>query len=143
MVKAYIFLTVFLLSASHVQAQNKAWQNVLGSVDKVSETLLQELKNATIFKSDDKRIIVSVNGSKPFTSYKSGEKHDKVVFLVNGEKIYAPAKIEYNEYYNIKDGKKQYVTNKIIIYPKDDIRYLENNQIYALKKDIDKREISS
>ncbi|MBD3749329.1 MAG: hypothetical protein IE931_07530 [Sphingobacteriales bacterium] len=138
--KAYIFLTVFLLSASHVQAQNKAWQNVLGSVDKVSETLLKELKNATIFKSDDKRIIVSVNGSKPFTSYKSGEKHDKVVFLVNGEKVYAPAKIEYNEYYNIKDGKKQYVTNKIIIYPKDDIRYLENNQIYALKKDIDKKE---
>lgn len=135
-----ITLLFLLINCTEVLAQNRAWQNVFGSLDKVNEAYLQELKNANIFKSDDKSIIVSVDDGKPFTSHKSGKRHNKVVFLINGEKVYAPAKIEYNEYYNIKNGKKQYVTNKITIYPQDDIKYLENNQLYALKKDIDKKE---
>lgn len=135
-----IILLLLLVNCTAVFAQNRAWQNVFGSVDKVSETYLQELKNASIFKSDDKRFIVSVDDGKLFTSHKSGEKYNKVVFLVNKEKLYAPAKIEYSQYYNVKDGKKEYVTHNITIFPLGDIKYVENEQIYALKNDIDKKE---
>lgn len=135
-----IILLLLLINCTAVFAQNRAWQNVFGSVHKVSETYLQELKNASIFKSDDKRFIVSVDDGELFTNHKSGEKYNKVVFLVNKEKLYAPAKIEYSEYYNVKDGKKKYVTHNITIFPLGDIKYVENEQIYALKNDIDKKE---
>lgn len=134
-----IILLLLLVNCTAVFAQNRAWQNVFGSVDKVSETYLQELKNASIFKSDNKSIIVSVDDGKSFTNHKSGEKYNKVVFLVNKEKLYATAKIKYgrSKYKNLAN---HYTYSKIEVIPQGDVRYLDNDQLFCTKADMDKKE---
>jgi hypothetical protein len=134
-----IILLLLLVNCTTVFAQNRAWQNVFGSVDKVSETYLQELKNASIFKSDNKSIIVSVDDGKSFTNYKSGEKYNKVVFLVNKEKLYATAKIKY-ERSKYKNLANHYTYSKIEVIPQGDVRYLDNDQLFCTKADMDKKE---
>ncbi len=137
--KAYIFLIVFLLGASLVQAQNKAWQNVFGDLDYIDPEYLKTLDAARTFKSNESKIIVSVDGGKYFTSYRSGKKHDKVVFIINGEKLYAAAKINYEKNKVVGYGSGYKVSN-IEVMPQSDVRYLENNQLFCNLTDMDGNE---
>lgn len=137
--KTYIFLTVFLLNASLVQAQNKAWQNVFGAIDRIDLEYLKKLDAARTFKSDENKIIVSVDDGKYFTSHRSGKKHDKVIFSINGQRLYAAAKINYEKNKIIGYGRGNKISN-IEVVPHSDVRYLENNQLYCSLADMDGNE---
>ncbi|WP_346236858.1 hypothetical protein ABDK00_013555 [Niabella insulamsoli] len=128
--KKVILFIVMVIGANFLYGQNKAWQNIFGSIDAINPEYFKKLDELRTFKSKDPGMLISADGNTHIFRERSGKKYDKVIFKVGGQKLYAPAKVVYTrDKYPNRYGTRS--ITEVSVLPTGDIRFLSNDQLFC------------